>query len=78
MYSPKIREDLIPRLYRLRQSMGVPMTKLVNQAIENYLQQAEAVAAPPPQRSTNEQQWPPTSRPAGFRQRAAAGARRAG
>jgi hypothetical protein len=29
MYSPKIRDDLIPLLYRLAQQEGKPMTRLV-------------------------------------------------
>jgi EAL domain-containing protein (putative c-di-GMP-specific phosphodiesterase class I) len=38
MYSPRIREDLIPYLYRLRKERGIPMTRLVNEIIEDYLQ----------------------------------------
>ena len=30
MYSPRIREDLIPQLYRLAKARGVPMTRLVS------------------------------------------------
>ena len=30
MYSPKIDEELIPRLYRLRKLKKMPMTRLVN------------------------------------------------
>ena len=30
MYSPKIREDLIPYLYRLSRHLGQPMTKTVD------------------------------------------------
>ena len=30
MYSPRIREDLIPPLYRLAKARGVPMTRLVS------------------------------------------------
>ena len=30
MYSPKIDEELIPRLYRLRKLKKIPMTRLVN------------------------------------------------
>ena len=37
MYSPKIREDLIPRLYKLGRHLGIPMTRLVNQFIEQAL-----------------------------------------
>ena len=41
MYSPKIKEELIPRLYRLRIQLKVPMTHLVNEAVENYLEGKE-------------------------------------
>lgn len=37
MYSPKIAEDLIPALYRLRKERKIPMTRLVNIIIRNAL-----------------------------------------
>jgi len=37
MYSPKIREDLIPRIYRAAKGAKVPMTKWVNEAVEKAL-----------------------------------------
>ena len=37
MYSPKIREDLIPKIYRAAKSAKVAMTKWVNQVIEEAL-----------------------------------------
>lgn len=37
MYSPKIREDLIPRIYRAAKAAGVAMTTWVNQLIEERL-----------------------------------------
>lgn len=37
MYSPKIREDLIPYLYRLSRHLGQPMTKTVNQFIDEAI-----------------------------------------
>jgi hypothetical protein len=37
MYSPKIREDLIPRIYRAAKSAKVAMTKWVNRVIEEAL-----------------------------------------
>jgi hypothetical protein len=40
MYSPKIREDLIPRIYRVAKKANVPMTAWVNQAVEQSLSQA--------------------------------------
>ena len=33
MYSPKINEDLIQMLYRLRVKLGIPMTKLVDEIL---------------------------------------------
>jgi hypothetical protein len=37
MYSPKIREDLIPKIYRAAKSAKIAMTKWVNQVIEEAL-----------------------------------------
>ncbi len=37
MYSPKIKEEFIPILYRVSMSKRIPMTKLVNQIIRDYL-----------------------------------------
>ena len=37
MYSPKVREELIPKLWRLAKARRVPMTKLVNEFIEEAL-----------------------------------------
>lgn len=37
MYSPKIKEELIPKLYGLAKAKGIPMTKLVNQILSNVL-----------------------------------------
>lgn len=37
MYSPKIREDLIPKIYRAAKGAKVAMTKWVSQAIEKAL-----------------------------------------
>lgn len=39
MYSPKIREDFIPYLYKLARHNGEPMTKLVNRFIEQLISQ---------------------------------------
>jgi len=38
MYSPKISEQLIPVLFRLALDKKMPMTKLVNRIIEEYLE----------------------------------------
>ena len=37
MYSPKIRDDLIPRIYAAAKEAGVAMTRWVNQVIETAL-----------------------------------------
>ena len=37
MYSPKIREDLIPRIYQAGRAAGIPMTRWVNHAVEMAL-----------------------------------------
>ena len=37
MYSPKIREDLIPRIYRAAKAAGIHMTTWINQLIEEKL-----------------------------------------
>ena len=37
MYSPKIREDLIPKVYQAAKKTGLAMTTWVNQAIERAL-----------------------------------------
>lgn len=38
MYSPKIKEELIPILYKIATSKKMPMTRLVNQIVEGYLE----------------------------------------
>ena len=38
MYSPKISEDLIPVFFRLALAKKMPMTKLVNRIIQEYLE----------------------------------------
>lgn len=37
MYSPKIREDLVERLYRIAKEKRIPMTALVNGYVEKAL-----------------------------------------
>jgi hypothetical protein len=46
MYSPQIREDLIPPLYRLAKARRVPMTRLVSEILAAALAEVrvEAVA----------------------------------
>ena len=42
MYSPKIDEELIPRLYRLRKLKKIPMTRLVNDILRSVIPALEA------------------------------------
>ena len=41
MYYPKIRQDLIPRLYRLAKARRMPMTRLVSQLLEAAVENLE-------------------------------------
>jgi hypothetical protein len=53
MYSPKIAERLIPQLYRLKQTTKKPMTKMVNEAVIEYLEKRKEM-------KEDEQQLPTT------------------
>lgn len=37
MYSPKIQDDLIPRIYQVAKRAKMPMTRWVNQVLERAL-----------------------------------------
>ena len=37
MYSPKIKEEFIPQLYEISKIKKMPMSKLVNRIIREYL-----------------------------------------
>ncbi len=41
MYSPKIDEELIPKIYRLGRLKKTPMTRLVNEILERALLEME-------------------------------------
>ena len=41
MYSPKIREELIPRLYRLARGLNMPMTRVVNALLAHGIARVE-------------------------------------
>ena len=41
MYSPKIKEDLVQRLYPLCQKIGLPMAAFVNRVLERSVLLAE-------------------------------------
>ena len=42
MYSPKIQEDLIPRIYQIAKRAKMPMTRWVNQTLEQALTDQDA------------------------------------
>ena len=44
MYSPKVREDLVPRLYRAAKACRMPMTRLVAAFVEAGLARLETEA----------------------------------
>ena len=46
MYSPKIKDDLIRRLYREAKRRRTPMTKLVNFILESMLKDLEGEILP--------------------------------
>jgi len=37
MYSPKVKEELVRKLYQLKQVNKKPMTSMVNEAVTEYL-----------------------------------------
>jgi len=41
VYSPKIREDLIPKIYRLGKIYKKPMTEVVDEILRDYLEEIE-------------------------------------
>ena len=51
MYSPKIPEHFIPVLYRLARSQGRPMTHLVAEAVQTYIDEIDLRSATASERS---------------------------
>ena len=47
MYSPKIKEDLIPMLYRLKVKRKVSMTKLIDDILRPAVEKMHAVEIDP-------------------------------
>ena len=41
MYSPKIKEELIPKIYRLAKARGIRMTSLVNEILRKALDEGK-------------------------------------
>ncbi len=44
MYSPKIKENYIPILYKIARARGLPMTHIVREALDEYLSKPEIVS----------------------------------
>ena len=44
MYSPKIKETYIPMLYKIAKARGLPMTHIVREALDEYLNKPEIVS----------------------------------
>jgi hypothetical protein len=44
MYSPKIKEHYIPILYRIAKARGIPMTHIVREALDEFLNKPEIVS----------------------------------
>ncbi len=43
MYSPKIDERLVPLLYKMAKSRGMPMTILVNQMLGRFIKREKTI-----------------------------------
>lgn len=43
MYSPKIRKELIPKIYQIAKARGTRMTTLVNEILDKCLEEMEGV-----------------------------------
>jgi len=53
MYSPKIKEDYIPVLYKIARARRLPMTHIVREALDEYLNKPEIVATKAPSGDNN-------------------------
>ncbi len=52
MYSPKIKETYIPVLYKIARARGMPMTHIVREALDEYLNKPEIVSIKAPKKTT--------------------------
>ena len=52
MYSPRIREEFLPLLFKISASKRIPMTRLVNQIIKDYLDKSS-----PSKREVAHDEW---------------------
>jgi len=46
LYSPRISEKLIPKIYKVAKTKGVPITKLVDEILNNALSKIEIETVP--------------------------------
>jgi len=53
MYSPKIKENYIPVLYKIAKARGLPMTHIVREALDEYLSKPEIVSIRAPSEDNN-------------------------
>ncbi len=53
MYSPKIKETYIPILYKIARAKGMPMTHIVREALDEYLNKPEIVSIKIPSEDNN-------------------------
>ncbi len=57
MYSPKIREDLIPRIYQAAKEAKLPMTTWVNRVVERSLPEAASQQSTEQQRKEEDHEY---------------------
>ncbi len=53
MYSPKIKETYIPILYKIARARQLPMTHIVREALDEYLNKPEIVSIKIPSEDNN-------------------------
>jgi len=46
LYSPRISEELIPKIYKVAKAKGVPMTKVVDEILDDALTKIEIESVP--------------------------------
>jgi len=56
MYSPKIKETYIPMLYKIAKARGMPMTHIVREALDEYLNKPVIVSIKAPKEDNNKKE----------------------
>ena len=56
MYSPKIKEEFIPVLYKIARARRLPMTHIVREALDEYLNKPEIVSIKAPKEDNNKKE----------------------